>query len=161
MRSDIFLLSFIVLFVIHPMRQRFERRSMGNHALKRVVFFWIGCSVIFFVVLVSIYFFQKLQKRNVYISPLSKQNQNEQTNNVNTIKTLLTEKNLSVSVVSPFDDTSYYVKLATGEEAFFSSKKSLVDQVSSLQLVLSRLTIEGKHVLRIDFRFDTPVITDR
>ena len=63
-----------------------------------------------------------------------------------------------------------YKKIATGEgfikvilndnsEVIFSSKKDLRVQVSSLQLTLSRLTIEGKKLKSLDFRFDNPVIS--
>lgn len=41
----------------------------------------------------------------------------------------------------------------------FNKKKKISEQITSLQLILSRLTIEGKQASKIDFRFDNPVVT--
>lgn len=62
----------------------------------------------------------------------------------------------SLSVSS--DSAGFQVRLSGGEEILFSREKNLHDQVASLQLILSRLTIEGKAVKRLDLRFDKPVI---
>lgn len=53
----------------------------------------------------------------------------------------------------------YELDLEDGEQIIFSTSKDLKLQVASLQLVLNRLTIEGKKFKRLDFRFDKPVIT--
>lgn len=141
------------------MLTRNVRRNKNNYSLKKVVVFWIVC--LFFATTVSLGFFlfQKVKQR-VYVSPVSKQNQ-DQTSDINTIKSLLSEKHVGFSFVSPIDSSSYLITLSAGEEVIITTKKPFIDQVSSLQLVLSRLTIEGKRVSRIDFRFDTPVLTER
>lgn len=141
------------------MRQRIERRNTGKHALKRMVVFWVVFSFCFFLLLVFFYSLRLFDKKNVFVSPIPKQNQEQQTEHINTLSEVLREKQILFSGVFPFDQNSYLVKLTSGEEVFFSSGRPLVEQVSSLQLILSRLTIEGKRVLRIDFRFDTPVLT--
>lgn len=74
------------------------------------------------------------------------------------IKKALSKNNIAFSYVS-FADSSYLILLSGGEEILFSQKKKIDEQVASLQLVLSRLTIEGKRFRRLDFRFDKPVIT--
>jgi len=56
------------------------------------------------------------------------------------------------------DNDQIIARLSTGEEVLFSIKKPTAIQLSSLQLILSRLTIEGKGFTRIDLRFDHPVI---
>ena len=55
-------------------------------------------------------------------------------------------------------DGSFAVTLQDGGEVILSSKKDIGSQLTSLQLVLSRLTIEGKKLKRLDFRFDNPVV---
>lgn len=140
------------------MRHKFERRSTGKHTLKRVAIFWIVFSFVLFILLVFFYYLRILEKKNVFVSPVSKQNQEQQTEHVNTITGVLREKHLDFSSVFPFDQNSYLIKLVSGEEVLLTGSKSLVEQVSSLQLILSRLTIEGKRVSRVDFRFDTPVL---
>jgi len=51
------------------------------------------------------------------------------------------------------------VELRDGGELILSSKKDLENQLSSLQLILSRLTIEGKKLKKLDFRYDNPVVS--
>lgn len=55
-------------------------------------------------------------------------------------------------------DKTYTVFLKNGGEVILSSKKDLTSQVSSLQLLINRLTIEGKSFKRLDLRFTNPVI---
>lgn len=135
------------------------RRNKSSYSLKKAVVFWLVCLFFAIVAFLCFFLFQKL-KRIVYVSPISKQNQ-DQTTDINTIKSLLSEKHVRFSLVSPIDSSSYLITLLAGEEVIITAKKSFIDQVSSLQLVLSRLTIEGKRVSRIDFRFDTPVLTEQ
>lgn len=141
------------------MLTRNDRRNKGTYLLKKAVIFWIVCLFIAFLASVSFLFFEKFN-RIPYVSPLSQQTQ-EQANDINTLKSLLSKKSIAFLFVAPIDSSSYLITLIAGEQVVITTKKSLVDQVSSLQLVLSRLTIEGKRVSRIDFRFDTPVLTEQ
>jgi len=87
------------------------------------------------------------------ISPLAK-NKSSQTPN---LETLL--KNAKVPFVSISQSADYYiVMLSDGGQIFISSKKDLTSQISSLQLIFNRLTIEGKRIKSLDFRFDKPII---
>lgn len=75
------------------------------------------------------------------------------------LENLLSQKNITFSSISVLSDSSYLVKVTDEEEIIFSATKPMESQVSSLQLILSRLTIEGKRFARLDFRFDKPVVT--
>lgn len=75
------------------------------------------------------------------------------------LEMLLLKNKISLSSINQGPDYSYIVRFKDGEEVIFSSKKSLDPQVTSLQFMLSRLTIEGKRFVRLDLRFDKPVIT--
>ena len=75
------------------------------------------------------------------------------------LENLLSQKNIAFSSISVLSDSSYLVKLSTGEEIIFSGTKAMPPQVSSLQLILSRLTIEGKKLKILDFRYDNPVVS--
>ena len=87
------------------------------------------------------------------ISPLAK-NKSSQTPN---LETLL--KNAKVPFVSISQSADYYiVMLSDGGQIFISSKKDLTSQISSLQLIFNRLTIEGKRIKSLDFRFYKPII---
>ena len=70
----------------------------------------------------------------------------------------LKKKNIQYQKISPGSDRSSSVYLKGGGLVIFSFKKDISSQISSLQLILSRLTIEGKRLKKLDFRFDKPVI---
>lgn len=90
-----------------------------------------------------------------YISPLAKQGVS---------KMVILEKNLNAKQVQYLSintkpDGSLGIILKQGGEVILSSKKDIGAQVSSLQLILSRLTIEGKKLKVLDFRYNDPVIS--
>ncbi len=70
---------------------------------------------------------------------------------------LLKKANIPFSSITSSAD-SYTVVLSDGGQVIVSSKKDLGVQISSLQLMLNRLTIEGKRIKSLDFRFDKPII---
>lgn len=118
----------------------------------------------FIIVAEILYLVQRLQAprflspvplTNVYKKVLAAMNISSQTNE---LVDLLKKNNFSVTSLSLYEKDAFLLKLETGEEAVLSSKKSLAVQVSSLHLILSRLTIEGKRVRRVDLRFNNPVI---
>lgn len=67
--------------------------------------------------------------------------------------------NIPFGKVTANSDGSLTVKLRDESEIIFSSKKNVLSQITSLQLMLSRLTIEGKKLKSLDFRFDNPVVS--
>jgi hypothetical protein len=71
----------------------------------------------------------------------------------------LANKHISFSSVVVNSDDSYVVNLIDNGEVILSSKKDIGSQLSSLQLMLARLTIEGKKLKVLDFRFDNPVVS--
>lgn len=77
---------------------------------------------------------------------------------VSQVKELAKQKNIQVANIEKTSDFSYKMILITGEEIYISSQKPFVSQISSLQLVLSRLTIEGKRIATLDLRFEKPVV---
>jgi len=87
------------------------------------------------------------------ISPLPQGEPSQGSN----LEALLKKKNIPFTSISHSSDY-YSVMLADGGEVFVSSKKDLTLQINSLQLILSRLTIEGKRIKSLDFRFDKIII---
>lgn len=97
-------------------------------------------------------------------SPIPADLSNKKDTNQDGIKNLtakLKKNNISFASISSFSEGGFFIKLGAGEEIILSSQKNIDVQISSLQLILSRLTIEGKRFSRLDFRFDKPVITLR
>jgi hypothetical protein len=50
------------------------------------------------------------------------------------------------------------VLLKNGSKVTFSSKKDIILQISSLQYILTRLTMEGELFSQLDLRFEKPVV---
>lgn len=145
------------------MRQEITKKRRRIHSfLSRQKFFIINIIFLFlFLILIAFAFYHYYSKRKIFISPLPTNNQQKTVvlNNLKQIESLLIKNKINFSSVSEMKNTSILVKLNSGEEIFFSPEKSLNFQVSSLQLILSRLTIEGKRFNRIDFRYESPIIT--
>lgn len=74
------------------------------------------------------------------------------------IEDILSKNNIPFEKIKIATDSSYIIFLKDDGEVIMSSKKSIQSQVSSLHLILSRLTIEGKKFKRLDLRFERSII---
>ena len=74
------------------------------------------------------------------------------------VTSLLTFFHISFTSISQASDLSFDIRLANGAQVLMTPKKDLNFQASSLQQMIKQLTIEGKQLEKIDFRFDKPVI---
>jgi len=73
----------------------------------------------------------------------------------------LTKKLAEVGLVPEsliFDEEEIIASFSAGPTVLFSTGKDLKGQVASLQFILSRTKIEGKIPLRIDLRFEKPIL---
>ena len=117
-----------------------------------IVFLVFGISLILVssFILFSPYLFSKK-----LISPLPSKNIFKNLD----IKSILIKEKIDFSEVYSSTDSAYVVNLKEGGRVIFSTKKDLLSQVRSLQIILSRLTIDGKKLRALDFRFDKPVVS--
>jgi cell division septal protein FtsQ len=93
--------------------------------------------------------------RVTFISPIGKMAKSK----VAFLESALKKQKIAFLSTSLNSDGSFTVNLKDGGEIILSSKKDLDNQLSSLQLILSRLTIEGKKLKKLDFRYDNPVVS--
>jgi len=136
---------------------------------KNKFFFKILIVFCFFCVIFSAVFSYVVLTRSLYLLPipysLSLKNVTPQellkniTEDSKKIESNLKKKNIPFSSIFSYGNDSFLVKLKNNEEIIFSKNKDISFQVSSLQLMLSRFTIEGKRIKRVDFRFDKPVVS--
>lgn len=100
--------------------------------------------------------------RVVYISPLSQGAFAKASSHttISSLNSLLKKAAIEFSKIED-KETYYKVTISKDSEVYFSKKINLEVQVTSLQLIDSRLTIEGKAFKRIDFRYDKPVMVLR
>lgn len=132
--------------------------------IRHIIFLLGICFCFIFILFIGIkrfssYFFQT----KPYISPLPSvlsKNKSKITNEFieQELRQLFLENHIQFSSII-FEHSSIRIILPKGEVVIFAKSKSLREQTSSLQLILSRLTIEGKRFTKIDFRFDRPVIS--
>ena len=96
-----------------------------------------------------------------YISPLASNilsiNSVKQDKEIMKIEDLLKEKQIDFVSVNDSGKT-YIISLKNGGEVVISQEKDLNTQISSLQFMLSRLTMEGRKIKRLDLQFDNPVV---
>ncbi len=85
------------------------------------------------------------------VSPIS------QPSSVYDLMTLLGKSGLRISQTPVIVDGTIQASVS-GVSVLFAPDKDLAVQVRSLQLVLPRLTMEGKKVLEIDLRFNKVVV---
>jgi hypothetical protein len=103
-------------------------------------------------------------KKPLYVSPLSfagKQSivpTHKEDDPLNLLKEELKQKNIAFTDVKVASNSSLMVSLKEGGIVTFSSQKDILTQISSLQFILSRLTMEGKLFSQLDLRFEKPVI---
>ncbi len=136
-------------------------RRKKPSAVKRIIFLFV--IVCFFFALYSVY---KRLTRQLLISPLPSsvtdvrgvKTQIKNTTFVDVLKENLSKNDVQFSDIQESSGSAYLVKLSNGSSVLFSAKKDAGGQVSTLQVVSSRLTIEGKGFSLLDLRFDNPVI---
>lgn len=108
---------------------------------------WVGALVIY-------YNWDFILQKPLFVSPVT----SARYSGIPEVKKLMVEFGVPYSSVSIVPDGTIQLKLVNNEEILLSEKKDLREQVSSLQRILSRLTIEGKRFTRLDFRFDKPLV---
>lgn len=75
------------------------------------------------------------------------------------ISNALKEKKIEVRSIKMLDDSSgINADLNDGVSVIFSTEKDAKNQVSSLQEIMNRLTIDNKKPKKIDFRYSKPIV---
>lgn len=123
---------------------------------KRITFLRIvSLFILLLAILLGLYLISPIVFGKKIISPLAKRYVSIGSENMS--EELLKAK-ISFSSIKRSSDSSYLVTLSEGGIVILTPLKNTANQISSLQLILSRLTIEGKRVKLIDFRYDRPVV---
>ncbi len=131
-----------------PLTKKDKRKILRQH--RGLIFVFIGLIMI----ITSLFFAAFLEKPAPIATPISK----NQTTQYLKVEKILKDKHINYKTLDIQDDLSYKLVLNHNEEIFLDSKKDVAGQLSSLQLILSQLKIEGKTFRRLDFRFEKPVI---
>lgn len=131
-----------------------KRKKKPLNVLFKILILIILAVVIFEIVL------NFLIKKPTYISPLASKNfqlkKSEDSMTQKAIDLLNKDKIIFSEVLA--SESAIIIKLPENGDVILASDKPIDNQISSLQLILTRLTIEGKRFVKIDLRFDKPVI---
>lgn len=141
-----------------------KKRLKGQYKTIGLFFLAVGAvCVLFAIITYPLFCFGIIFKENPYIAPIPSQKdvQGVATHHFDQTSELASE--LAKNEL-PYDtiqgvNGGYDVKLTSGEEVIFSADKDIASQISSLQLIQSRLKIEDRRFSRLDFRYEKPVIT--
>jgi hypothetical protein len=132
-----------------------RRRLLKKEQLKvRIKLVFAICVVLLITVIGLEFLYFNFANVSV-ISPLAK----NKTSNLANLESKLSQAKIPFIGASVNSDGSFAVQLLGGGEVILSSKKEIGSQLSSLQLMLKGLTIEGKKLKILDFRFDNPVVS--
>lgn len=107
------------------------------------------------IIAVMLFFLAFLEKEDPIINPLSK----DQTSNGKIIIGELREKKIAYKDIETTKSLKYKIKFEDNAEAIIDPKKDIPEQITSLQLILSQLKIEGKAFKRLDFSYQKPIIS--
>ena len=132
-----------------------SRRLLKKERSKSKLKFIFIIFVIFLLVAIGVEFLYFSFGKVTLVSPLAI----IRTSKIVILESSLQKQQIHFSTVTVNNDGSYMVKLTDEGEVILSSKKDIGSQLSSLQLMLSRLTIEGKKLKILDFRFDNPIVS--
>lgn len=145
------------------MHDNSKRRRRQKHPKRKKLF---GLTLIFCVIVIFAFAFVRLRVPLAISQAFSRVSLPMQgveptpipANSLKLLKDTLDKSHVSFTEITS-NGTVATVKLSESGEALIPLNKSLIEQVSSLQLILSRIRIEGKKVGRIDFRFDKAIVT--
>jgi hypothetical protein len=132
-----------------------KKRKIKNRFFQKIKIFLIvliGALVLFCIAYLAFFLF--LPKKELFISPLALQKNTYS----NELDDLLQKSGIAFASVESAGDFTYIINLRDGGQVVITQNKNVQNQISSLQLILSRLTIEGKRFKSLDFRYDKPVV---
>lgn len=132
-----------------------KKRKLKNKLFAEVKIFLFSLIVLFILFSAGFVLLNFVIPKGELLSPLAKQLENRRHNQ---LEGDLAQNNINFDSVEVASDSSYLINLKDGGQVIISPSKNIQNQISSLQLIMSRLTIEGKRFKVLDFRYDKPVI---
>lgn len=140
--------------------RRFRRiKNLFRFSKKNLLFILI----LVFIAVITIggvfFIFKTLGEHKGLISPLatSKTATSLDQETKNLISREFHKKNINFLTISE-SDQGYTVALEKDSVVLINPEKNISQQIASLQVILGRLTMEGKQFHKLDLRFDKPVI---
>jgi hypothetical protein len=140
-------------------RKRILKKERKKYAKKRILFVSLICGGV--GILLGAVGFIVLSHEPIFTSPLPFMQSigfNTQDETMAGIKKFFEEEKIDFTEIKRIGKASYQITDNADRVIYISSEKDLSKQLSSLQRIVSRLTMEGKKYTRLDLRFDKPII---
>lgn len=141
---------------IKTKQTRHKKLSLFLSSLSLVVFILLGSGMWIYVSLNHIEIVSPLPLINDMVQAVQNNGKGEKD-----IKISLEKKHIRYKTVQKQAGDTYLIKLENDVEVKVTTQKDIDKQISSLQLIYSRLTMEGRQFVSLDLRFEKPVIVLR
>lgn len=133
--------------------------SIPLFRLSRKKIFWITIFMFGLFGISLLVFFIRQSGREHYISPVPLSNYPTVHNDINQrITSQLKRYAIAFNHIDTESHAYYSVFLGNNAEILLSENKDIAEQITSLQFILVRLTMEGRQFRKLDLRFSKPVI---
>ncbi len=119
---------------------------------KKIVLYFIY--IIFLILLGVGIFLINFYKKPILLSPLG----NSQKFDISAVEKKLHQHKVAYSKIEMTHDAFLQITLRSGGTVLLDKKKDIDSQISSLQRLISSLTIKGRNYKKIDFRFEKIVV---
>lgn len=144
------------------MRSMRKKRSKKSLPIRKIAFFAIGFFLggvaiyLFFVGLFSILSFAPIINQEADFEIVESVSLNA---SVPSLEKLGEEKNIRFDSIRESSNSAVIIaKIKEGPDVYFSSAKDAKFQMDSLQIILSKLTIDNKEPKLIDMRYTRPIV---
>lgn len=128
-----------------------KTKRKQNKILKRVKIVSLLASFLVLFAIAELIYKNLVIGKPLYLDPISGSSSNSK------IADALYKRNIDYRNIN--EGSNYFVlELSRGEVVIISKNKDIAQQLSSLQLIQSRLKIEGKEFKSLDLRYAQPVV---
>ena len=143
--------------------RRQTKKARTQNRPKKLIIIFFGVLTVFSIIS-GLYALSSLLNKPSLLSPLAGSTQSIHktvlpafNRSGEEVEDLLRAQKISYTSVETASDAAYLITLSDGVKVLLK-KENIPVQIASLQLILRRLTMEGKRFSRLDFRYDKPVI---
>lgn len=141
-----------------------HKRKNRKELRKRLIRFFLYTCFCLLIAGIGAFFYFLQARIPLYISPLPKgvlgNETSEKDRNISIIQSEFKKMHVEYVSIAKSQD-SYTITLKNKSKIILSAQKDIKSQLSSLQFILTRLTMEGRLFSQLDLRFDKPVIRSK
>lgn len=138
--------------------QRKQKRKLQSVLVYCFISLGIACFV--FAGCFGVYYWKV--HHQIILNPLALAQQKFANDNTSalheSISKALSDNHIQYTSVTVNEDGTATIALQNNATVIITTHKDILQQIASLQLTIANLTIEGKQLKRMDFRFDKPVV---